>query len=381
MKKIKRVVYCIGGTFNSGGMERVLANKANYLAAQGITVAIVTTDQQQRAPYFTLNELISCFDLGINYTASSNQNILQKGLGYLVKQWRHRRKLRRLLKELKADVVISMFDNDANLLWGIQDGSKKILEAHFSRFKRLQYGRRGLWKRIDAWRSEQDLKVAKQYDKFVVLTEEDKEYWGELPNMTVIPNAHSFAPEQPAALANKRVIAVGRYDYQKGFDELIAAWASVKEVFPDWQLHIFGKGELEEAYRKQIKGLDLQDVVRLCPPTEKIAEEYLSSSIFAMTSRYEGLPMAMLEAQACGLPLVAYACKCGPRDIIVEGQNGYLIPEGDQAGMANALIRLMQDEELRKRMGSNARHESAQFSEEGVMKRWMDLLDQLINKQ
>jgi len=91
--------------------------------------------------------------------------------------------------------------------------------------------------------------------------------------------------------------------------------------------------------------------------------------------------MAMLEAQACGLPLVAYACKCGPRDIIVEGQNGYLIPEGDQAGMANALIRLMQDEELRKRMGSNARHESAQFSEEGVMKRWMNLLDQLINKQ
>lgn len=86
---------------------------------------------------------------------------------------------------------------------------------HFSRFKRLQYGRKGLWKLADKWRNTNDIRVVSRFDRFVVLTQEDQTYWGNLPNIQVIPNARTFAFEKPVELTNKVVMAVGRYDYQK----------------------------------------------------------------------------------------------------------------------------------------------------------------------
>lgn len=375
-----KIVYSILGTFNFGGMERVLSNKANYLTKLGYEIIILTTDQKGRKPYFELDSRIKNIDLNINYTDDLLLSLPQKLLSYVNKQRKHYKALENQLVDIKADVVISMFDNDASFLYKINDGSKKVLEIHFSRFKRLQYGRKGILKWIDKYRSLQDVRIAQKYDRFVVLTEEDKQYWGDLNNIQVIPNANSFSSEKVALLENKRVLAIGRFDYQKGFDNLIHSWKIINNKFPDWILNIYGHGSLKSMYEHLIIQLGLEDTVVLHDSTKDIQQVYLEHSILAMTSRYEGLPMVLLEGQVFGLPLVSYVCKCGPKDIISDGGNGYLVEEGDILSMADKLMVLMQDEELRKRMGINSKQNSNNYSEDVIMKKWIALFDHLISQ-
>lgn len=372
-----KLVYCIPGTCHSGGMERVLANKANYLVAHGYEVVIVTTDQRGEKPFFPLDSRIVCHDLNIGYEENNGSSIWKKLCQYPLKQMRHRKKLAAILKSEYPDVVISMFGHEVSFLPQLRDGSRKVLEIHFSKFKRLQYGRKGLWHWADVWRSRQDEKYVRRFDRFVVLTEEDKSYWGNLPNITVIPNARTFYPERPAALENKRVIAVGRYTYQKGFERLLAAWVEVNRVFPDWKLDIIGDGEERDKLQKQVDMTGLSDSVTLSMPTGHIEQVYQEASIVALSSRYEGLPMILLEAQAYGLPIVAFRCKCGPADIIDNGVNGILIPEGDVHGLAEGIKTLITDETLRKQMGACAREASTRYSEEVVMRKWTELFSSL----
>lgn len=374
-----RIVYCIAGTYNSGGMERVLANKANYLVKNGFELIIVTSDQKGRMPYFQLDPAIKQYDLEINYCDTVHAKFLRKVMAYKAKQKKHKQKLNALLNDLKADIVISMFDHEVSFLHKIKDGSKKIVEIHFSRYKRLQYGRKGLLGLIDQYRSKQDLFLVQQYDSFVVLTEEDKGYWGDLQNISVIPNANSFESTEIAALENKQAIAVGRYDYQKGFEDLINIWSMVHQQVPNWKLNIYGKGELQSNFEQMIKERNLGSSIQLCSPVKDIESAYLTSSMCLLTSRYEGLPMTLLEAQSCGLPLVAYACKCGPKDIIKDDVNGYLIEEGDQKGMAEKIVFLIREEDKRKAMGGEAKSLSSNFGEEKVMQQWISLFNKLLS--
>ena len=376
-----KIVYNIAGTYNSGGMERVLANKANWLVKQGHDVVIVTTDQRGENPFFPLDERIKSYDLGVNYEENNGKSFINKLIHYPFKQRKHKRKLTELLQSLKADVVISMFCNDASFIPSIKDGSKKILEIHFSRFKRLQYGRKGLWKLADEYRSRQDAKVAARFNRFVVLTEEDKEYWEGLKNMCVIGNARSFVLPKPAKLENKTVIAVGRYSYQKGFDRLISAWHRVCQQKNDWTLHLVGDGELREELQKQIEELNLGDKVILGKAVTDMPTVYLEASILAMTSHYEGLPMVLLEAQAAGLPIVSFECKCGPKDVIEDGVDGFLVKEGDTDALAEKLLLLMDDEMLRKKMGGVAFSRSDRYAEDRIMQQWTDLFDDVLKEK
>ncbi len=376
-----KIAYCILGTFNSGGMERVLANKTNYLAKLGHDISIITTDQKNRKPYFDLHASIKQIDLGINYTENNSSGLLKKIFDYPRKQALHKKLLTEKLSEIQPDICVSLFDHEVGLLPDINDGSKKIVEIHFSRFKRLQYGRKGLWKLIDKYRSNRDLRTVQKFDKFVVLTQEDKSYWGDLPNIVVIPNANSFPVAQRSQLDSKNVIAVGRYDYQKRFEDLVDVWKLVHQEEPDWKLNIFGKGPERENLQNQINKLGLEDTLILKEPVRDIDKQYLSSSMIAMTSRYEGLPMALLEGQASGLPLISYTCKCGPKDIIQEGKNGYLLEEGDKVGMANKILTLIRDPELRDSMGQQAFEMSNNFSEAMVMEKWIQLFNDSLNNR
>jgi len=373
-----RIVYCIAGTFHAGGMERVLSNKANYFARLGYEVYIITTDQQGRKPYFSINPEIQQIDLEINYAANSTKKLISKIYNYAKLQYKHKRLLKAVLQELKADIVISMFDHEVSFLHRLQDGSKKILEIHFSRFKRMQYARVGIWKWINLYRSRLDYQWVKAYDRFVVLTAEDYKYWGNLSNMQVIPNANSFESAALPDPRSKRVIAVGRYDYQKGFDDLIHAWNIVRRKYPTWTLTIYGDGVLRNDYLHLINRLGLGDCIQLENAVLTIQKEYLNSAILAMTSRYEGLPMVLLEGQATGLPLVSYDCKCGPKDIIVSGENGFLVAMGDITSFANRLIQLMDDPQLRLQMGACAKKMSARFSESAVMQQWEQLFKNIV---
>ena len=373
-----RIVYCIPATSNSGGMERVLTRKVNYLAALGHELIIITTDQRGAKPFFPLDESIKQYDLGINYDENNGQGIFAKALAYPRKKRLHKQRLQALLLKLRADIVISMFGDDSSFLPKIKDGSKKILEYHFSKLKRLQYGRTGLWRLVDILRTKMDEWTVKPFDRFVVLTAEDQGYWGALPNIRVIPNPLPFTSEETSSCKATKVVAVGRYDFQKNFSKLLQLWARIAPQFPEWTLEIYGDGDQRCQLEQEVKELGISSSVTLAQPTHKMKEVYLSASIYAMTSRYEGLPMVLIEAQQMGLPIVSFACPCGPRDVIHDGEDGFLIPMGEDDIFLKALSTLMASEEKRVYMGQRAREASARYEVDAVMNKWLTLFSELV---
>ena len=361
-------------------MERVLLNKVAYLNAHtNWDLVVVTTDQKDKPPFYPFPEGVRIIDLGINYSDDNVLSPWQKITGYLKKRKLHRQRLTELLMREKADAVVSLYPSESSFLPDIPDGSKKVLELHFNKFFRLQYGRHGILGWIDRFRTWQDERLVRRFDKFVVLSEEDKGYWGTLPNMVAIPNAALFMAKEYATAEVHRVIAVGRLDYQKGFDRLIDVWKKVREhtEFADWRLDIFGQGEWKEMLEERIAAYGMTESCRVNAPTKDIAKEYAQSSILVMSSNYEGFPMVMIEGMACGLPAVSFDFKCGPKDIIQPGENGLLVSNGDLDGLADALLTLMRDDALRKQMSENAKEVVKIYSEEKVMKMWMDLFADL----
>ncbi len=369
-----KLIYCMASVYNPGGMERVLLNKVSWFAARdGYKVMVVTTDQQGRPPFYQFPENVQMVDLGINYSVDNNRSPIAKITSYFQKRRKHRKVLADLLLRERADVVISLYPSESSFIPKIKDGSKKVLELHLNRYFRLQYGRSGLLGLADRFRSWQDVRIARKFDKFVVLTKEDAGYWGNLPNLEVIPNAAPDVPEITYNPFSHRIIAVGRLDYQKGFDRLIDAWSMVSEdLRKEWNLDIFGQGEWKEMLEKKIDGLGMGSSVKINPPTKGIFKEYASSAFIVMSSHYEGLPMVLIEAMSCGLPGVCFDFKCGPKDIIRGGENGLLVSEGDVPGLAKAMEGLMVDESLRTRMSRDALGIRESYSEKKVMEQWVN---------
>ena len=370
-----KLLYLIAGTYRAAGMEKVLADKANWLVAHGYDIVIATTDQRGQPPAFAMDPAIRTVDLDINYEATNGENFLKKALAFPFKRWKHRRRLTKLLMQEKPDITVSMFCNDVSFLPEIQDGSKKVLEVHFSRFKRLQYGRKGLWLMADKYLSEKDFQYTRAFDRFVVLTNEDKGYWGDLPNMVVIPNG--VERKKPSPLTAHTVIAVGRYSSQKALDRLITAWSLIEDK-GDWQLKLVGDGECREELFALINEYGMCDTVELTGVQKDMEAVYDNASILALSSRYEGLPMVLLEAQAHGVPAVSFACQCGPRDVIEDGVSGLLVPEGDIEGLAKALDALMHDPEAIRRMGAAAYEASTKWEPENIMHQWDNLFKGLV---
>lgn len=371
-----KILYCTHSTYNPGGMERVLLNKVTYLSQlPGWEISVVTTDQHHRPPFYPFPEKVRMTDLDINYSDDNDKGVWKKIFGYLRKRKEHKRKLTALLEKERPDIVVSLYPSESSFIPGIKDGSKKVLELHFCKFFRLQYGRKGLLGWIDKLRTRQDERIVRRFDKFVVLTHEDKGYWGNLPNIEVIPNAAMQVSESYSDVTNKRVIAVGRLDYQKGFDRLIEAWEWIQGTgkLTDWRLDIFGQGEWKEMLQRMIEEKGVQHSVQIHRPTKQIGEEYVKSSLLVMSSHYEGFPMVMIESMACGLPVVSFDYKCGPKDIIQHGINGLLVPEGDIKALANAMMEVMTDETYRRMLSRNARKVVDTYSEEAVMARWIRL--------
>lgn len=378
-----KIIYCTHSIYNPGGMERVLYNKVKYLSEQmHWDVSVVTTDQHNRPPFYPFPESIRMIDLGINYSEDNVKVAFGKICGYLKKRRRHRKLLEELLIKEKADIVVSLYPSESSFIPDIKDGSKKVLEIHYCKFFRLQYGRKGLLGAIDRWRTWQDERIVRRFDKFVVLTNEDRGYWGKLPNICVIPNAAMFVADRYSDVSNKRVIAVGRLDYQKGFDRLIQAWEIVYKSgkYNDWRLDIFGQGEWKEMLQGMIDERGLNSSAFINKPTKNIGKEYAESAMLVMSSNYEGFPMVMIEAMACGLPVVAFDFKCGPKDIISDGKNGLIIRNGDIEALAEGMMRLMEDTENRKRMSLNARKIVDTYSEKAVMDKWIGLFNNLTAK-
>lgn len=377
----KKIAYCIPSLYIAGGMERVLTLKANYLADQaGHEVYIILTDGKDKAPWFPLSSRIKIIHLDLNFDSLWHLPLWKKGWVYLKKQRLYKKRLTRCLQELKPDITVSMMRREINFINTIRDGSRKIGEIHVNRknYRNFNDASQNPVKRIlqKVWMNQM-LRKVKQLDKFIVLCNEDKAQYPELSNVCAIPNPLSFFPEHITSTPSRQVLAVGRYEPQKGFDLLLKAWQQVQQQHPDYTLAIYGAGD-PTPYIRQAQELNIEDSCRFYAPVDDIAEKYMESELFVLSSRFEGFGMVITEAMSCGVPSVSFACPCGPRDIIDDGRDGFLVENGNTDRLAEKICFLIEHPELRHRMGKQARINARRFQLENIMQQWERLFDEVL---
>lgn len=365
-----KITYVVREHSYAGGTDRVLSRKANYLVEHGFDISIISSEASSVVPFFNFDSRIKFYYLD---TPDKEEN---KTL-YL-------ERLTNCLRENVTDISISTGLGLSAYLHEVNDGSRKILEFHFSKYKGKSFLAK--WDKYYAGRilssiyTKERTAVANSYDRFIVLTNEDKELWRGVKNIEVIPNPITICPLNFTSATEKRVVAVGRLSSQKGFDRLIKIWTYVRDTYPDWRLAIFGNGRKKAMLEKMINKNNLRDVVQIFPATKDIETELLNSSIFTMTSRYEGQPLVLIEAMSMGLPAVVYGFKCGARETVTDGEDGFVVDEGNVKEFVSKLFLLMEDEKLREKMGEAARLNILRFEEKYIMPKWISLFDSLMSK-
>jgi glycosyltransferase involved in cell wall biosynthesis len=227
---------------------------------------------------------------------------------------------------------------------------------------------------------------ARALDCFALLTEADavdyRERLGDVDTLvTAMPNALPWPVRPASPLTEKIVISGGRLVNQKGFDLLIRSYEQVARARPDWQLHIYGSGVLRPALQRLITQLGLDDQVQLKGHTENFDSVLATASVYALSSRYEGFGMVLIEAMSRGLPLVSFDCPRGPGEIVKSGSNGVLVPPEDTDALGEAILTVIEDDELRTQMGKASHADAHQYEVETVARRWEDLLEQLLQRR
>jgi len=379
-----KIAFCLPSLHLVGGMEKVLSMKASFFAEQfGYDVTIILTDGNRNSPFFPLSPKVKIINLNLNYEDIRVIPIWIKFFLYSYKQYHYRKRLTKTLKQIAPDITVSMLRREINFITKINDGSKKIGELQFNKHNYRDFNTKGDLKGVKGFFARiwinQLINNLRRVDRFVVLSYEDKEKWTELDNISVIYNPIEKIPERYSDCSSKRVIAAGRFVSQKGFDMLIDSWKKVNEKHPDWTLSIYGSGE-KGPYYNQIKQNGLEKSCTLHDAVLDINEKFTESSIFAFSSRFEGFGMVITEAMSCGLPPVAFACPCGPKDIITDGVDGILVAPEDVNALADKICYLIENEDIRKEMGIKARERSKHFSIEILAKEWDILFRSLIDK-
>ena len=380
-----RLAYCIPALYYPSGMERVLTLKANYLAQQGVEVHIILTDGGDKPPYFPLEPSIQVHQLDIDFEEPYRHSLLCRLWLYKVRMRVLKKKLNDCLCAIRPDITVSLLRRDINVINRMTDGSIKMGEIHFSRFYYRKFNSPWLPSFVNAfigrcWMNSL-IRELKKLSKFVVLTHEDATFWPELHNVCVIPNPVSFFPDTISDCSWKQVIAVGRYVEVKGFDRLITAWRKVTNLHPDWVLKIYGDGHLRSQLQQQIVELGLVDSCFLEYSVSDVVSKFCESSLLVQSSHSEGFGLVIVEAMSCGLPVVAFTCHCGPRDIISDGKDGIWVPDGDIGSLSDGIICLIENEDLRCEMGHNARIKAGDYRLEVIGRQWMNMFESLLNEK
>lgn len=366
----------------AGGVERVLTLKANYFAEHfGYDITIILTEGKDKPLFYPLSDKIRVINLDVNFEEMWTCSFLKKIFVYLKKQRIYRKRLTEELMRLRPDITISLLRREINFINHIKDGSKKIGELHVNRanYRNFEAGDSSAFKNLFAkfWMRSL-VSHLKQLDRFVVLTEEDKASWTELNHVEVIPDPLAFDIGEVSPLTTKRVIAVGRYVYQKGFDLLLQAWEKVEKQHPDWELAIYGMGD-RTPYEQLMDQLQIdRSRCHLNGSTSDIKKEYLNSSLFVFSSRFEGFGMVLIEAMACGLPVISFDCPCGPKDIVRHNEDGLLVPSGNIDSLAEAIQQLMSNDQKRQQMASAALVNVQRFQLDEIVGKWKSLIDEVM---
>lgn len=377
-----KICYCTPALYSAGGVERVVSVKASYFAeVYHYDVTIIVTEGKDRDCFFPLSDKVKVVNLNLGFEKLWRASFIKKVFLYLIKQFKYRRLLKSELMRIRPDITISVLRREINFINSIPDGSHKIGELHVNRSNYRNFTTRdsNLVKRFFAlfWMNNL-VKHLKQLDRMVVLTEDAQKDWPELSNVRLIPDPIPFTVDQMGILTSKRVVSIGRYAYEKGNDLLLRAWAKVEKSCPDWTLDIYGMGN-RTPYKALMRELGIDESrCHLHGSLTDVKGVYLDSSVFTLPSRFEGFGLVIIEAMACGVPVVAFDCENGPRNIITNNQNGILVKPFDVDKYADSLLRLMQDDQFRSQMGNQAFESSKQYYIEDIALQWKELFDDVI---
>ncbi len=376
-----KIVYAVESVNLSGGYDRVIIEKANYFAEHGFDVIITVASHALAKPCYSISEKVRLIDFGIDFHQQYGRHLFYRAIIYFVMMRRYRRALKEFLYLERPDIVITTLGREIDFITKIHDGSVKIGESHIAKnyvrnFHLME--QQGFIHQMIAkfWRRKLDKQV-KQLDTLVLLTQHDADSWSGLTKTMVIPNSLPFFPDNPSTCKHKQVIFVGRLNEQKGLEYLIDTWERVHQKHNDWILQIYGDGEQRELLLHLISEARLENSVIVNQPTKQIMDKYLESSIFLLTSRFEGFGMVLIEAMACGVPVVSFDCPWGPAEIIKNGEDGFLVQYLNTDEAAHRVCQLVEDPEQRKSMGTKARINVQRYNRDAVMHQWMTLFDRL----
>ena len=293
----------------------------------------------------------------------------------------YKKKLTNVLMKIKPDITITTLGRDIEIINNINDGSIKIGEAHVAKeyIRNLHLLRdKNIIYQIIAkiWTSRIE-KSVKKLSCLVALTENDANAWNKFTKTVVIPNSTSIYPKNPSNCTNKKIISLGRLNEQKGYNQLINAWTLICNKYPEWSIHIFGNGELKKPLLAEINKNQISDSFFIHDPVTNIIEKYQESAFYVMSSRFEGFGIVLVEAMACGLPTISFDCPNGPSDIITDGEDGFLVENGNIKQLSKKISFLIENEGTRISMGKKARENVKRFLPNEVMKKWIDLFEYL----
>lgn len=383
-----KIVYVFDSLSRTGGTERILISKMNYLAdIQGHEVFILTWNQSVQRYPFALSTKVKHIDIDVSF--DNEKHSLIRRIAFKIKTLMTlRQRMQKAIDDIHPDIIIATTYQKPGLTCTIKTKAIKIVESHCPRSLILgvdssifakNWNISIAYHRLSVLRS---IHMAERHcDCLVSLTSGDYGEWRRASMKRIIPNMINTDHFYQSDCTHKRVICAGRLNEQKGFDLMVKAWKNVAARHKDWELAIFGDGELKEVLVQQVQIYNLSDSVKIMPFTDNIYKEYTQSSVFVLSSRYEGFGLVLAEAMSCGIPCISFDCHYGPSDIIKDGKDGLLVTNGDIAALANAICWMIEHDDERKAMGRRAKQNVDRYSPKVIMAQWNDLFHKLYNKQ
>lgn len=375
-----KIVYVINKMTNLAGIERILTCKMNYLSEKSEhSVYLVTYEQPSQALSFQINERITYCPINAPIPQREGLSLFRWIKNYISARKVFKRQYNNLIKNIRPDIVICTGYAypvlDIIIDTSRQINTKTIVESHVKgdTISMKKYIFNHTLAYLFSFWDSYILRKLKYASCIVTLTQDDKEFWKPYAKrIEVIPNVLTITPKKVIDYRTKRIIAAGRFVHQKGFDLLLEAWHKVDKSLSDWHLYIFGN-ENRVPYQKIVDRYQMNTNVHLMPATKDIVDEFAKSSIFVLSSRFEGFGLVLAEAMSCGLPCISFDCPYGPHDIITDEEDGILVENGNIEALTKAIERLMKNEGLRQSMGENAIHNVARFDRKIIMNQWEQL--------
>ncbi|MEW9548989.1 glycosyltransferase family 4 protein [Nonomuraea sp. NPDC050783] len=378
-----KIRYLMLHAYGMGGTIRTVVNQANAMAAAGHEVELVSVVRRRDEPRFGLDPRVTLSTLVDQRGGRRPDSVARRA-------WRRVRGRMVPRGEFAADyfterVEWAVMRYCAGLRDGVLVTTRPALSLISARrtppgVVRVAQEHMNLSAYPETIRGE----IARHYPRFDAITVPTRanllEYRRLVPGTPVvrIPNAVHRVDQEPSRQVNPVVVAAGRLVPQKGFDLLIEAFAQVVTEHPEWRLRVFGTGPRRGQLTGLVERLGLGGHVSLPGRTDRLERELADASVYALSSRFEGLPMVMIEAMAHALPVVAFDCPTGPGDVLTDGVDGLLVPPRDVDALAAGLGRLIADRRLRQRMGRAAARTARAYAPELVMPLWEDLFSQLL---